>query len=51
MELYEVPHRIGTNKNFEPFRKKKLRKSLYINKAPSNEELIKSVVLLWPLIT
>ena len=32
MELYEVPHGIGTNYNFELFRKRELSKLLYINR-------------------
>ena len=41
MVLYKVPHGIGTNKNFETFRKREVSKSLYINRTPMNEESIK----------
>ena len=41
MGLYEVAHGVGTNSNFEPFRNGELSKSLYINRAPLNEESIK----------
>ena len=41
MELYEVAHGIGTNQDFKPSSKRELSKSLYINRAPSNEESIK----------
>ena len=39
-DLNEVPHGIGTNYNFEPYRKREFSKFLYINRAPLNEESI-----------
>ena len=41
MELYKVAHTLGTNKNLETSRNEELSKSLYINRVPLNEELIK----------
>ena len=36
---------VGTDYNFEPFRKWELSKSLYINRVPSNEEAIKGFAM------